>query len=199
MFGKFRLNKGIIFIICGFLIVLASVLVLFFNKSEKVKESEEEGNVCSSSVKNESYNTVSLNVSDKNITFSIPKCIGDLTKNDSFWNAKSKDGKVVINIYHKLVDINNLANADYYDYSLKDEYPNYYLFVKDKKTSKKVGYKVLAATEVKDEKEIQKLYQVMYPLSDTETFEIEFLYKNDVFNEDVFDFFSNSITIKNGQ
>ena len=60
MFGKFRLNKGIIFIICGFLIVLASVLVLFFNKSEKVKGSEEEGNVCSSSVKNESYNTVSL-------------------------------------------------------------------------------------------------------------------------------------------
>ena len=71
MFGKFRLNKGIIFIICGFLIVLASVLVLVFNKSEKVKESEEEENVCSSSVKNESYKTVSLNVSDPAYAVSV--------------------------------------------------------------------------------------------------------------------------------
>lgn len=194
MLNKFRVNKGIIFIICGFLIILISILFLIFNVEEKNDLSKDE-NTCNTDLKNQNYKTVSLSISNENITFSIPNCIGNFTLKDSFKSAKSNEGDIVINAYYKLIDIDNLAMADFYDYSLKDEYPNYYLFVEDKVTDKNVEYKVLVATEVKDDKEVQKIYEVMYPLSDSETLELEFLYNNDILNENIFDKIVNSISL----
>lgn len=193
-----RKNKGIIFIAIGLILIMVVLLLLLFNnKKDNMQVEKEYYDKCSDALVDKSYKDIKITINDIEISFPFLNCTKDITVSDSTSSFKTNDDMIDVNVYYKLIDIENLSNSNFTDYLLKEEYPSAYLFNETKENSKKEKYKILDATEIgKDGKEIKKLYQIMYPTKGDNSVEIEIFYKNNVLNEDVFSKIANEIKYK---
>lgn len=194
-------------VLCVLGIILVFAGVIINSDKQENKDDKSDGNAitnidkektnCKEAFDNNQYKMQSLDSENRTVTFSLLDCVSEVSSDEYVGSYESNEKDYNINLLFRNTDINNLADIVFYNYSIKENYPDYYLFSKDKKNINGIDYKLILAKEVDaDGTVLYNYFDIIYPIDNNNSLNLKLRISSNLFeNEEFIEKVANSIIV----